>query len=104
MVTGLPPVVSGCEPVSTGNDVIAVPAGSPSVKNFSGSAATLYRTLSPPPQYSYVMSHLWSAVGTTLVMPGRPPPISVRPPAMLWVSPATSTTGALQAAPPPLQV
>src|SRR4051812_6902136 len=103
MVTGLPPVAGGREPAWTGTVVIAVPAGSRSAKNRNGSLATLYRTLSPPPQYSYVSSHRLSAVGTTFVIPGRPPPISVLP-STVCVRPATSTTGALHAAAPPVQV
>src|SRR3546814_10177891 len=50
----------------------------------------------PPPQYSYVRSHLPSVVGAMVVMPGRPPPISVLPLPMLTVAPGTSTTGLLQ--------
>ncbi len=58
----------------------------------------------PPPQYSYVSSHVPSVVRTTFVMPGRPPPISVLPPSMFWVSPATSTTSPLHFALRPFQV
>lgn len=81
-------------PDGTGSEVIAA---SVPEKNFVGSSAIRYRTFVPPPQYSYVMIHLPSVVGVTVVMPGRPPPISVLPLPMFTVEPGTSTTGLLQA-------
>src|SRR5690348_11722610 len=95
MSTGLPPRDRACEPAATGSAVIPVPAAPPTEKKFSGLSEILYRTLSPPPQYSYVSIHLPSDVGTTVVMPGRPPPICVCPDEEVKVVPVTSTTGAL---------
>src|SRR5262245_35561421 len=95
MSTGLPPPDSACEPEATGSALIPVPAAPPTEKKLSGLSEILYRTLSPPPQYSYVSSHLPSEVGTTVVMPGRPPPICVCPDDEVNVVPATSSTGVL---------
>src|SRR5580693_1401899 len=102
--TGLPPCDSDCEPAVTGSVLIPSPVVPSACQKSSGLEASLYRTLSPPPQYSKVIIHLPSVVWTTLAMPGRPPPISSSPLPMLTVSPVASATGELQLALVPFHV